>query len=171
VSGLVRAQIALAALTVAASAGGAEAPDGTAQNPAARPARAGAAPGCLLFTSEAARADAERCMACHRLSRTHPVDLDYAAAQGRQPSSLRAPGAVVRRGVFLPDGQIRCVTCHDARSPWKDRIALPPGAPASPTVDPGVPATYETHGTHRAAPLPGTAVTARPLCLACHALD
>lgn len=104
------------------------------------------------------------CLSCHRVT-GHVSDFEYP----RAGEGLRSPEEVVRRGVFLREGQIRCATCHDARSPWKYRIALPPGAKAVPAVDPFDRATYD--GPPRSAPKPGEAVSAKPLCLACHALD
>jgi hypothetical protein len=128
-------------------------------------------PTCLLFIRDAPRVSSQQCMECHR-SATHPVDLDYGAAQLQRPSSLRPPAEVIQRGVFLPEGQIRCVTCHDGRSPWMHRIALPPGAEARPAVNPHAPATYETTlaTAPRIRPLPGAAVTPTPLCKSCHTI-
>jgi hypothetical protein len=113
-------------------------------------------------------------MSCHALHQTHPVDLDYAAAAQRRPESYRPADDVVRRGVFLPGGQLRCVTCHDWHSPWKNKIALPPGAKPRPAVSLSSPATYELprKAFDAMPPLPpGSAVTPTPLCLSCHALD
>jgi len=131
----------------------------------------GEAPTCLLFGRDAARVESRQCMECHGTA-THPVDLDYAAAQQQQPSSLRPVAEAIQRGVFLPDGQLRCVTCHDARSPWMYRVALPAGAEARPAVDPRAPATYRTSGPGAAhiQPLPGAAVTPTPLCKSCHSI-
>ena len=129
---------------------------------------------CALFQSDSAAAPAASCLSCHANTGpgNHPVDIDYAAA-ARAGSSLRTPEEVVRRGVPLTDGQVRCTTCHDARSPWKYRIALPPGATARPAVNPRDPTTYDPvlRRVHTAAPQPGDEVSAKPLCLACHAMD
>jgi hypothetical protein len=100
--------------------------------------------------------------------------VDYGFAQAQSPEGLRAPDDVVKRGVFLPGGKIQCLTCHDPRSPWKDHLALPPGAAALPAVDPRNPATYEGRPNWRIAnpslqpPPPGAAVSPSPLCAACH---
>jgi hypothetical protein len=75
---------------------------------------------------------------------------------------------VRRRGVRIPDGEVRCTTCHDASSPWKYRVALPRGAPAVRAVNLRDPSTY---GNPPLAAQPGDEVGAKPLCLACHALD
>jgi hypothetical protein len=112
------------------------------------------------------------CMNCHGLHQTHPVDIDYAQSAQRRPEFFRSPDEVVRRGVFLPDGQVRCTTCHDPRSQWKYRLALPSGAAARPAVNLANPTTYERSRNALApAPAAGSAVTPTPLCLACHAYD
>ena len=106
-------------------------------------------------------------MSCHEFTRTHPVQVDYAAAAARAPDLYRPLDEAIRRGVFLPDGQIKCLTCHDPGSRWKYKIALPPGA-AAPAVDPRKPQTYERPPA-LAAPLPpGSAVSPTPLCQSCH---
>lgn len=110
------------------------------------------------------------CLACHQPSaHGHPTDIDYASAQSANPG-LRPIEEVVRRGVFLPNGELRCNTCHDGRSPWKHHLALPPGSTPRPAVDPRDPATYDERESLQP-PAAGAAVTARPLCLGCHALD
>jgi hypothetical protein len=118
------------------------------------------------------------CLECHRRlgnAGSHPVNIDYQAAQLRTDGSLRPVTAVVAKGVFLPGGVVHCTTCHDARSPWANHIALPPGSVALPAVDPRKPETYENAPNWRvaqitgAAPLPpGTSVGAAPLCAVCH---
>jgi hypothetical protein len=129
----------------------------------------------------------DACTKCHGQGRAspgsnHPVDIDYASAVARSAGSamgLRPLSVVVSRGVFLPDGQIRCVTCHDGRSPWKYGIALPPGATVTPAVNPRDRSTYEDGPALRAreAKLASSAerhsipVGTKPLCLACHAAD
>jgi cytochrome c peroxidase len=142
---------------------------------AASTARGGEPAGgdCKLFSREASTASTADCARCHENHEAHPVDVDYAAAAARQPFGLRRASEAVRRGVFLPDGRVACVTCHDAASPWKHHIALPPGAAARPAVNPRDASTY-TGGRARPAgtPLqPGAAVTPTPLCLLCHAFD
>jgi hypothetical protein len=109
-------------------------------------------------------------MSCHAATGRddHPVDVDYEAARAHD-RPLRPLADVVARGVFVPDGAIRCVTCHDARSPWKHRIALPPGSTPRAAVNPRDPDTWERRAA--AVPPPGSAVTPTPLCLACHALN
>ena len=143
-----------------------------ASRPSASAASAGGSPaGCSLFEPGFASVPTAKCMQCHGLSRTHPVDLDYAATIQRNPAFMYRPvEEVIRRGVFLPNGQVACVTCHDANSPWQDRIALPPGTTARPAVDPRKRETYAPLiQTAAAASLPAhSAVTPTPLCQACH---
>jgi hypothetical protein len=86
---------------------------------------------------------------------------------------------VIARGVFLPEGKLECLTCHDPGSPWRYHLALPPGTRAAPAVNPRDRSTY-VDGPARAArersievPAAGErpAVSPKPLCLACHAVD
>ena len=94
----------------------------------AEPSRA-----CGLSAPDSDHATTASCEACHPQGRTHPVDVEYrdAAAKNRR---LADADAVLRAGVRLPQGQIRCVTCHDRASPWRYQIALPPGATPEPSV-------------------------------------
>jgi hypothetical protein len=129
-------------------------------------------PACRLFQAGAEVTVSSDCIACHSAAgrHGHPVDLVYERAGAQAGGRLRPLAEVVSRGVLVPNGEIRCVTCHDGLSPWKHRVALPPGATPSPAVDPRDPATYETPEGARP-PAPGSAVDPKPLCLACHALD
>jgi hypothetical protein len=125
-------------------------------------------PACRLGDADA-RLDASACLECHRSHAGHPVDLDYAARAVHRGRDLRSPSEVVARGVFLPDGWMRCQTCHDARSPWNHRLALPPGAPVHAAVNPRVRASWT--GPRSPGPVAaGDAVTPTPLCRACHTL-
>jgi hypothetical protein len=133
------------------------------------------ASGCGILRPGSDSAPSGECLACHgRLSHGgHPYDLDAARWGGRTgPGALRPMQEALRRGVFLPDGQIRCVTCHDGTSPWRYWIRLPVGSPVRPAVDPKQPATYENVNVTAQRPLRrGDDVGRKPLCLACHALD
>jgi hypothetical protein len=127
--------------------------------------------GLLLPGSDAATS--RECLECHaRLAHGgHPYDLNYArwgsaTAGGR----LRPINEVLRRGLFLPDQEIRCVTCHDRRSPWRFYIRLPAGSPLAHAVDPKRPETYENRRP-LPPPRPGDDIARKPLCLGCHALD
>jgi hypothetical protein len=128
----------------------------------------------------------ESCVACHGRGKElprdgHPVDIDYAGVQGRGGAGLplRPLAEVIRRGVLLPEGQVRCATCHDPRSTWRYFLALPSGSVPMPAVDPKNPETYEEGPAREAlvravqAATPGQRlqVTAKPLCLACHEVD
>jgi hypothetical protein len=126
---------------------------------------------CKLFQAAPERVPAQECMTCHGMHTTHPVELDYEAA--RFSSSALRPGAeVIRRGVFLPDGKVQCVSCHDAASRWAYHLAIPPGALVRPAVNPRDPSTYERPvalSPPQALPA-GTSVSPTPLCKACHSI-
>jgi hypothetical protein len=97
---------------------------------------------CALFSPGSESATSAPCLSCH-VSHSgmanHSIDVPYAA----QGSDLRPIDEVRRRGVRIPDGEVRCTSCHDWRSPWRYRVALPPGAPALRAVDLRDRATYE----------------------------
>jgi len=110
-------------------------------------ARPDGAARCALLTPGAETSPVAACLACHAGSGSgHPVGMAYGPAAYRVGPRLRPAADVVRAGVFLPEGELRCTTCHDGRSQVRFRLALPPGTPASARA--------------------GT----KPLCLACHAL-
>jgi hypothetical protein len=110
------------------------------------------------------------CMACHdgkaearwtgdpdrappTLHQSHRVDVDYARATAtKRRARLREPAEAVRRGAFLPDGFIRCTTCHDRHSTAKLHLSLPTETSRQPVV-----------GVSR------NTVDATPLCVLCHA--
>ena len=121
---------------------------------------------CALGQPGSESARSSSCLSCHATHEgdgNHAIDIPYSPAPDLRPAE-----EVRRRGVRIPGGEVRCTTCHDAASPWKYRLALPRGAPALRAVDLRDRATYEN------APMParpGEAVGAKPLCLACHALD
>jgi hypothetical protein len=108
------------------------------------------------------------------------VELDYAQAVNSRRHDLRDSSDVVRRGVFLPGGRVVCLTCHDANSPWKNKIVIPPGSRVSDMVITGDPKTYDpdrprtrSMNVEEARVLlpPGHALSPKPLCLVCHAMD
>lgn len=135
----------------------------------AHPAAAGAGPHCELDDVGSERATSQSCVRCHAQQRSHPYDIDYANAAAAQHTGYAPAEQVVRAGVLLPNGEIRCVTCHDRRSPWKYKIALPPGATPSPSVTARMrDGTFERPGAAPAHPVPGSEVTATPLCNVCH---
>jgi hypothetical protein len=147
---------------------------GVALAPPAGSVAAPAGSACALTAAGADTMTTQGCLACHSGRAGPAIREMHPVGAYRGGADLRAPAEVVRRGVFLPEGRIECVTCHDRRSPWKDHIALPPGSQALPAVDAGKPETYERRPNWRfpASPpsrLPeGAAVSAAPLCAACH---
>jgi hypothetical protein len=126
---------------------------------------------CVIHSPEAATSSSTACVACHESARAgahaHPVDLSYASAQAGRSGDLRDPSEVARRGIRLPEGELRCATCHDGASPWAHYIALPPGAEVRAAFD------ARSLGSDGEAPertpRPGDEVSAKPLCLGCHA--
>jgi hypothetical protein len=146
--------------------------------------------GCILVPGVANTTTTKDCTACHagfESRHSHPVDVDQDQARyrslGGSGPSLRPAAEVVKRGVFLADGKVTCLTCHDGNSPWKAKIALPPDAPLKEAVKPGKPETYDPDGmkpsamrglnatTGKALLAPGTEVSPTPLCRACHSFD
>jgi hypothetical protein len=120
---------------------------------------------CALQRGGSDLLPSRECLRCHRPSGpTHPFDVDYERARARRPHRLRPAGEATARGAFLPDGEVRCVTCHSAASPWKHHVALPPGARTMGLVP------FRERGVRRPSdsPLPGDAVEPTPLCIACH---
>ena len=135
---------------------------------------------CALARPGFADQRIETCLACHSPC-DHPQAVDYARAQALRTGGigLRRLDEVLARGVVVPEGEVRCATCHDPASPWKDHLALPPGVTPTPAVRPGDSATFEDGPARLAliaalkSPAPGTrpAVSPKPLCLSCHAAD
>ena len=124
---------------------------------------------CSLDDVGSDQATSESCTRCHVHRQSHPYDIDYASAAAGHRGEYAQAEQVVRAGVLLPNGEIRCVTCHDRRSPWKYKIALPPGATPSPSVAARMrDGTFERPGSAPARPAPGSEVTPTPLCKVCH---
>jgi len=122
---------------------------------------------CGLFQGGAPSLPSSACLSCHtdhQGTGNHGIDVPYAVT----PPGFRPADEVLRRGVRLPDGEVRCTTCHDAASPWKYRVSLPRGAPAVRAVNLRDRSTYEQPAPPAQ---PGDEVAVKPLCLACHALD
>ncbi|WP_242344269.1 hypothetical protein [Anaeromyxobacter terrae] len=159
-----RSRVAALALWVLAAPGGAEVAPRS-------PTAAAVGDTCALHSPQATASSAA-CVACHPSApgHAHPVDVPYAQAQARRPSELRDPAEVARRQIPLPDGEVRCASCHDAASPWAAHVALPPGAEARPAFDARAALAGEDGGEAQARkPRPGEAVATRPLCVGCHA--
>ncbi len=126
--------------------------------------------GCGLLMPDSDAATSRQCLACHPTlaSGGHPYDVDYRAFAGRP--GFRSVDEALRRGVFLRNGEMRCVTCHDRNSPWKYHIRLPAGAQPTHAIDRRRPQTYENPSA-LPPPRPGDDVGKKPLCLGCHARD
>lgn len=54
---------------------------------------------------------------------THPVDVDYAAAEVRRPGTL-TPMAALPQELVLRNGQVTCVTCHNPKSRERFHVSL-----------------------------------------------
>jgi hypothetical protein len=130
--------------------------------------------------NSATTADCTSCHATYQGTHSHPVDVYQDAVRS---SSLRSAAEVVKRGVFLADGKITCLSCHDGNSTWKYKIALPPDSKLLAPVKPGDPRTYDpalmrpspltglTATTGRTILPAGTEVSPTPLCKVCHVFD
>jgi hypothetical protein len=101
---------------------------------------------CRLLELGSDRLASEECLVCHKSEHCHPVEVVYVHALARQilrgGTFLRSEDEAVGRGAYLPDGRVRCVTCHDRHSRAGSYIAFP----ASSVADQGI----------------------KPLCLECH---
>jgi hypothetical protein len=131
---------------------------------------------CSLKQPGSQTAPSTACAGCHGKSDAginHPVDVDYEASERKSRNQLRPPAEVVRRGLLLPEGRIQCVTCHDANSPWKYHLVVPPGAPVTPASNPADRSSYERQTTAGVPAIlaPGSDVGRKPLCVSCHSLD
>jgi hypothetical protein len=113
---------------------------------------------CRLLEVGSDLLKSEDCVACHRWERCHPIEVVYRDAQARQTPGgggagyLRPEEVAVSRGAYLPDGRVRCVTCHDRHSRAGSHLAVPASTPRSPAP-------------------PEAAVADKgcaPLCLECH---
>jgi hypothetical protein len=64
------------------------------------------------------------CRSCHPWGDCHPVDVEYARAAESGKFDLHPSDEAVRRGAFLPEGQVGCVSCHDRHSAAPYHLAL-----------------------------------------------
>jgi hypothetical protein len=171
-------QIQLASIMATESAAATTATAISVASPAAAPLAA-----CILAPGSGNIATTQDCTACHvgfAQGHSHPVDVNQDSVRSR---SLRPAAEVVKRGVFLADGKVTCLSCHDGNSPWKAKLALPPDAQLRERVKPGDPETYDpvqmrpsaltglTATTGKARLPAGTEVSPTPLCKACHSFD
>ncbi len=116
-----------------------------------------AAGACRLLEVGSENLPSATCRACHPWDRCHPVDVEYAAAAaGSNAFDLHRVDVAVQRGAFLPEGQVRCVSCHDRNSTERSRLAIR----REPGPGPGTAAPPD----HRNAGL-------QPLCAQCHMRD
>ena len=119
-------------------------------------------------------ADTRDCIGCHdkMAGHSHPVDVDYAQASGRDPGGFRPIDRVRARGVVLRDGKVGCASCHSPTSPWAHFLAVPRELAKSRSTkgqlevdeSPGVAAPK---GNAKSLP-DGAEVNTRPLCESCH---
>ena len=95
---------------------------------------------CRLLELGSDRLTSEECLVCHKREHCHPVEVVYAHAVARQSlrdgQFLRSEGEAVGRGAYLPDGRVRCVTCHDSHSLAGSHLAFPPGSVATQGIKP-----------------------------------
>lgn len=154
---------------------------GSAQKPAAaEPSSRAAAPASAQASARFSDihaglegASSQDCLGCHadtwpviKTHGSHPIDLDYSAAASKRSADFTPLPDVIARGVALPGGKIACLTCHGLSSPWKYHLAMPAGATVRPAVRLDDPSSYEEDSP--SPPLPGSEVSPKPLCRACH---
>jgi predicted CXXCH cytochrome family protein len=87
--------------------------------------------GCALATADRLSTTTRECLTCHdgtlgnihfATRGDHPVDVSY---DGRLGGTTRLrPRFEVSRRLVMPDGQVRCVTCHDGASTERAHVAV-----------------------------------------------
>jgi predicted CXXCH cytochrome family protein len=87
--------------------------------------------GCTLASADRLSTTTRECLTCHdgTLGNTHfatrgdhPVDVSY---DGRLGGTTRLrPRFEVSRRLVMPDGEVRCVTCHDGASTERSHVAV-----------------------------------------------
>lgn len=98
----------------------------------AHPATRSTADLCTLRTEDRASATVQACVSCHDGLVTgthafagtgeHPVDVSYDAAAARNLRLLTR--FQVSRRIYLPEGKITCVSCHDGGSAEPNHTAV-----------------------------------------------
>ncbi|MFL5272871.1 MAG: cytochrome c3 family protein [Anaeromyxobacteraceae bacterium] len=98
----------------------------------ARPATRSAAELCTLRTEDRTAATVQACVSCHDGLVTgahafvgigeHPVDVSYDSAAARNLRLLTR--FQVSRRIYLPEGKITCVSCHDGASAEPNHTAV-----------------------------------------------
>ncbi|BDG09239.1 hypothetical protein [Anaeromyxobacter paludicola] len=124
-------------------------------------------PRCSLFVPGKEAAAADDCLGCHELHSSHRVDFAYPAVVQRG-GALRTAAEAVRRGAFLPEGRVRCGTCHDGRSEYRYHLAIPAGAKLRPAVNPRDPVNHRALAGAPSQPGVLRDVSPTPLCQTCH---
>jgi hypothetical protein len=111
---------------------------------------------CRLLEAGSENLPSATCRACHPWVGCHPVDVEYEVAAASAGFDLRRVDVAIQRGAFLPDGQVRCVSCHDRNSREPSHLAIR----REPRAGPAAAAPPD----HRNAGL-------QPLCAQCHMRD
>jgi hypothetical protein len=111
---------------------------------------------CRLLEVGSENLPSATCRACHPWQGCHPVDVEYEAVAGRDGFDLRRVDVAIQRGAFLPEGQVRCVSCHDRNSSEPSRLAIRREPRAGPAT--AAPPVYRD-------------TRLQPLCAQCHMRD
>src|SRR5512137_3119058 len=110
---------------------------------------------CRLLEAGSENLPSATCRACHSWDGCHPVDVEYEVAVRRARIELRSHESAIRHGAFLPEGQVRCVSCHARHSAEPFHLAIRQPMRAEPAP---------TEGGDRA----DREGDLRPLCNECH---
>jgi hypothetical protein len=88
---------------------------------------------CRLMEGRSESLSSTTCRACHPWDICHPVDVNYESALATGRFDLYGIETAIERGAFLPEGQVRCVSCHDRDSSAPAHLAIrhvkPPALP------------------------------------------
>ncbi len=132
--------------------------------------------GCVLPRDGSSKLTSQQCTGCHasavHATVSHQVEIPYETPLSRGRGRVRPQEEAVRRGAFLPEGKVRCTSCHDGKSRLRYRLAIS-GAELRPAVKLSSPTTFEP-GLRNAPPLvvtEGFEAAVKPLCLKCHPME